>query len=70
MTDDAPDLRMNESDPVDEVEKYTLQTDSRVKIPEKWAHFLDIDEGDDMVLVCKEDKIIVAKWSLERIQEM
>lgn len=69
---DDPDVKipMVDDNPVGDVEKLTVQTGNRVLIPKEWLEHHDLEEGDDILIVCREDGVEVMEWSLDKLTEL
>lgn len=70
MTDDEVEIPMTEQSMEGQVEKMSLQTGNRVKIPDDWNDFLGIEQGDDLAILCEEDSIRIFEWSLDKLSEL
>lgn len=64
------EIEMPEQDKEGHVEKFQLQTGNRVKIPDDWNEQLGLEEGDEIAVVCEEDRVVVMGWDLEKIKEL
>lgn len=69
MSDDV-DIEVPEKDHSGDVEKFKIQTGSRVKIPQEWLNYLGLEVGDDIIVACEDDGILVKEWTRENLQEL
>lgn len=70
MDEDEVDITMAETDPSGQIEKYTIQTGKRVKIPDNWLEFLDLDEGDDVIVKCEDDSVVIKEWNNDNLRDI
>lgn len=63
-------VEMPEQDYEGEIEKLTVQTNSRVKLPEQWLDSLGLEIGDEIAVVHDGDHVKILKWTRENVKEV
>lgn len=53
-----------------EIEKFTVQTNSRIKLPEEWLESLDLRIGDGVAVVHEGDHIKVFEWDRSKLTDI
>lgn len=64
------EIPMSSKDHSGEIEKFTIQTGGRVKIPDEWLDYLDLNEGDDVIVACGDDSVTIIEWTKENLKEV
>lgn len=60
----------NGGDPVGNMETRKIQQMERVDIPEEYIKHLGLSKGDRVVVVCKEDRIVIIEQDIEKIKDI
>jgi len=63
-------IEMPEQDFEGNIEKFSVQTSSRIQLPEEWLESLGMEIGNGVAVVHEGDHIKVFSWDRENIQEI
>jgi AbrB family looped-hinge helix DNA binding protein len=61
---------VEDSDPVGDFDTRTLQGQGRVAIPSEYRDHLDLEIGDSIMVVCKEDGVKVIKATADKLKDL
>lgn len=64
------EIEMEQSDPSGDFETRKLQGDGRVSIPERFYDYLGIEEGDSIIVACKESGVQIMSQSLDNLEKL
>lgn len=68
--DDKPTFEEleQESDPEGDTETRTVQKMGRVDVPDEYWDHLNVDQGDKVFVICKEDSIEIVEAKASRLR--